>query len=140
MRQTIESQRLFHCPYSFCMDAAKRYFRKVGVTATPMHAWLQHGRLPDEFDLLMEPCVDGVCATMRGRLRLEPLMPGGHLEFTGSYEFPDAVLGNAIEQFMAARLLRDSLDEFLDELVRAMELQFEQFCADVEMTSALHHA
>lgn len=162
MRRAIEVQRLCLSPYSFCMDAAERYFDAVdthlrlaaspfgagafagiwwgcNLIATPVRKWLSHGRVPDEVTLFMEPRGDGVYPTVRGALRFEPLMPGSHLELVGSYELPDSLLGSVLDRFIAARLVRESVEGFLDELVRSMELQFEQFCAGVEMSHVTAH-
>jgi hypothetical protein len=59
------------------------------------------------------------------------------LDFVGSYELP--LLGSVLCGFVPARLVRESIETFLDELVRSMELQFEQFCAGVEMSHATAH-
>lgn len=162
MPRAIEAQRLCLSPYSFCMDAAERYFHNVAthlrlaaspfgasafpgiwwgcnLIAMPMRKWLRHGRVPHEFALCLEPRSDGVYPTVRGALRLEPLMPGSQLDFVGSYELPDSLLGSVLDGFVPARLVRESIETFLDELVRSMELQFEQFCAGVEMSHATAH-
>lgn len=93
---------------------------------------LIHGRVPDEVAIVFEPR-GGPYPTIRGSVRFEPLMLGSQLRLCGSYESPFSLFGSVIDQLVGAWLIRMSMEAFLDDLATSIELQFDRFCAGVEL-------
>jgi len=161
IRRLFEVQTQCSSPYSFCADAAERYFQKLGtdiyllaspfgeaaslgfwwscnLTATAMRRQCSsYGRFPDEFVIDIRPHGRGTYPVVSGTLRIEPLMPGTRLTLLASYEPPSSGLGGVFGKLVDARMISASLQRLLDNVARSLELQFEQFRAGIRMANAV---
>ena len=157
---SIEIRRRCSSPSSFCVAATKGYIGKLGtrlrvdtsplgreafpdiwwsvnVIATPNRQSLIHGRVPDEFAIALQS-LGGAYPSISASVRFEPLMLGSQLHLSGWYESPFSLFGSVIDQLVGPWLIRASAERFLDELAASIELQFERFCAGIDVERTRH--